>query len=499
MNPYLNELNNQMTQQAQPTLDEQTAMVQETFDLHLIKLRTMRIKSFELTETLATKNYRRGKHLVLDDMSKAGLQEDFSRFRENAFSVENLSNNYSNIVQYSPLASEAMIKGGWGKRYAFELTLVTTNESPIQGMGCTVEETVISGYTYGADKTLQGTLDPNTEFIVDSVSIYQNNVLSEAYNVLSNPYGTTIEFDYEKMEIMGKHEKLYSIRPTDLSLDFMASGMNGDNAVVSTIDTKPIESKSEHNNPIESLGTTLTNISLAHDYGMKEEDRYRVGARAATYVSEPKLVMNTFFNWLSKRMFDSTSSFTYNTLVELFNEIGINGERYVDDNMLLVETNANVASNLYDADENSGESILDTTAHMFVDALQPIMKKFAITEMHITVSNMNIGNNVVVDLINDHLMFSRDGMNPVTVFQAIVSMVQTTVFPLVSQGRDIGLGILINKMGARVEVTVGGIGTKVSSFSTYAYSTMSPVIANYDEQTTASNNVKTLSEAIINI
>jgi hypothetical protein len=478
-------------------VENQLAIAQREFDSDITKLRSMTIVSFNLFETLTTQNFRRQKNLQLNDASKSILQEDYHRFDNAAFSLDNLAKNHSDIIAYDIHAQGAAIKGGWGKRYSFELILRTIENTQF---GQDVQDTIINGYTYGATTTLQGTLDPNTEFIVDDVTIMNNGVFQDSFNVLSNPYGKdTITIDYEKMEVENKNAHLYSLRPSDISLQVAGNRLGGGQVTDNVIGTKPVESKSVHNNPLQGIGETLENISVAKNNSGEFDNPYDIATKSAIYSTEPSLIRNPFFGWLNREEWDKMSTFTLSDVSRLFTEIGRGGESYVNSMMKMIiaqDTNRSI----FDADNNSGETILDTSAHMLIDAVQPLMKKFDIKEMFITISNQTIDGSSFVRVEDEKLIFKRPGKNAALVFTKLQSEILTYVFPLITKNRfGVSIGLLINSQGARVDISIDGFGRKTVAMAMYAYSTMSPVIGTYDEQVTAVNNVSTLSSQIVGI
>ena len=497
MNPYFQ---NQYTQPEQNPVNEQLAVAQQEFDADLMKLNSMQIVYLKLTETNSIKNYRRDKRLVMNDVTKERLEEDYIKYDSKAFNIANMVSNHNNIIQYGAEAKLSSIKGGWGKRYAFELVLRYNERF---GQSIDIYDAFISGYTYGAEITLDGNLLSSTEFIVDNITVSLNGKFSEAFNVLTNPYGvTTIEIDYERSNLKEPTQHLYSMRPSDISVQVAANRhSSGGGATDNVIGLKPIESNSEHNNPLQGICESLELLAISKNTAQEFDNPYDIAVKSAMYSSEPSVLSIPFFAWLNKRQWDKVSNFTLEDLNTLFAELGRGGERYVSSmTKMFTTTKSTTATSIYDANENNGENILHSSAHMLIDSLQPLLKRFSINEINMTITNNTVNKAVVVTIENNHIIFKVNGIDANKTINMLSSEIRMNIFPLITKNRyNVSASLLINDMGARIDISIDGFGRDVISFSMYSYSTMSPVIGTYDEQNMSVQNVSTVSKEILGV
>lgn len=405
------------------------------------------------------------------------------------------------IISQSHVAvDEIEIVGGWKeRRLAFIMEVVQENTSGSQTV------LMLQGYSDRADFSLQGSLSPDTLFVINSYVLLNRSydvrtgrhrdIVTEAANVVNGRYVTTYK----------NEDQLYSMRPEDLVIGMESMQLNDTytnyGAGASFEDTrigigsKSILSRRRNNMPSTYLANTINsyrNASSLGDFGLREKDLL---GQTANLLQEPTPGDLHFLRALSNiQRYPGTTSFRMSDITDIDKEL--RSPAVAKRVIKLVALGQVERSRLHHHGQTAeweDAKLPQWAATVLSNSVAAIMIDLYITQIELVCTNDHIGGRVDIRVPTARSLMALDLGEQV---EMLKSRLEFEVLKDVSNNNQetYYISMSVDLFGeTRISINIAGSGTIDFCVPSFSDSVLSPGITNsrryFDETASDMENV----------
>lgn len=319
------------------------------------------------------------------------------------------------ISQSAAPTGEIKIVNGWDhRRFAWIMEVVQINTTGSETV------TLLQGYTDRADYSLQGNLNPNTEFVINSFITLNrtrnhrtgetHDVVTEAANVVNGKFVTTYS----------DRDELLSMRPEDLIQGIESShlreaysqygGGKFDDRRIAPVGSGSILSRRRNSMPSTYLANTLDsyrNSSSLGDFGIRERDLL---GHTINSLLEPTAGDLDFLRALAEvQRIPGTTSFRLSDLEDIDRDL--RSPLISKDRIKLIELTAAERGGLHrtnDTESFEAAKVPQWAATVFANSVSSIMMDLYIVRLEVQATNSSRGGRVEIRVTQARSLMNID-------------------------------------------------------------------------------------------
>ncbi len=440
------------------------------------------------TEHTYNEMYQRSFSLGLAPGEIGGMQDYFYTQgvdKNNQLSMTSAAPALGNVIKLSTTPTgKVLIPHGWGTQRLMFLMAVE------EYLSDTVALThYIQGYSEYYDPSHVGTLDPNANYFINSITtitrtryVHNNMVdsrVTATYNVVYDPMGGS---SYQNVAEPGMHQEL--IRPTDIMANLYAGNLHANNPDVSlnvrtgSITNGANVSKRNNNDPLRYFTDTVNAVIVGKSINVGHNTPENVLSNANGMVAEQPITNNGFIYELARITGNfEPSSFTLSTLTAL--DPAVSAKITLVNSGSLVRDPTATTTML---DTHDTESMLNYTedaevAQSFINSLTSVMSDNLTTVISGTVTNLHGQPLTTISNIQSFL----EGVDITPYGNRIINYVNSVIIPQISINnlRLVSIVFDCDLLGdTAVSISLDNNSPVIFRLPTFADSLYTPILTN---------------------